>query len=474
MGSIKRLLLCFWILAALVLFWIPAVSAGNNDMPGPVITDIPTDEPTESPTVTVVVGGGKGWIDTYCNIDGASVYFDGTYQGKTAGGILSVGVSPTGTPVTTIRVSKSGYNSWAGSLSRMPEDGQHVAVYATLNPVTTTPTPYPPDTGAIYTKSSPGGAAIYANGIFYGYAPLTIPSLTPGSYAMKAMLSGYTPDSQTITVYAGQTSSYYPALQPSPTPPRATGTVYLRSSPAGASAYVDGDYSGSTPLTVSLYTGNHDIMFRLPGYSDWTTTVYVTADSSQTLNPSLSPATSGMLTLGSAPSGAQLYLDSNLAGKTNSAGGFTLNAVPGGNHVIKVTAQGYSDWIETVYIQPNTNNYVQISMTPSGTAPVAPSGTIQIVSSPAGAEVSIDNIFRGYTPVTLPQIDAGQHTLTLKLSGYLDYVSTVSVTAGQTTPVAVTMTPAPTPTPGSGLSALIPLGSIAAVAVFYCLIRRRI
>jgi len=463
MGTSIRFLVSCWILAALVLlFWIPAVSAENdNDMPGPIDTE------------SVVVGGGKGWIDTYCNVDGASVYFDGTYEGRIAGGLLSVGVSPTGTPVRTIKVTKSGYSSWAGSLPSMPGDGQHVSVYATLNRVTTAPTQPPVDTGSIYAKSSPNGASIYANGVFYGYAPLTITDLEPGSYSMKAMLSGYSADAQIISVYAGRTTSYYPTLQPSPPSPRATGTVYIKSSPSGAAAYVDGDYRGTTPVTASLYTGNHDVTLRLSGYNDWTSAIYVAADSSQTLYPTLSAATSGMLTVASAPAGAQVYLDSNLVGLTSSAGTFTINSVTSGNHIVKATAQGYNDWIETVYIQPNTNNYVQVSMTPSGSGPVAGPGTVQIVSSPSSAEVYIDNVFRGYTPVTLTQIDAGQHVLTLKLSGYIDYVSTISVTTGQTLPVAVTLNAAPTPTPESGPSPAIAIGGVAITAALCCLFGRR-
>ena len=99
----------------------------------PTLVTQPTTEPTRIPTTEITItieptlGGGKGWIDTYCNVDGATVYFDGIPQGNIAGGILSVAVSPTGTPVRTITVSKSGYTTWSGPLSRMPESGEHVA-----------------------------------------------------------------------------------------------------------------------------------------------------------------------------------------------------------------------------------------------------------------------------------------------------------------------------------------------------------
>jgi hypothetical protein len=180
-----------------------------------------------------------------------------------------------------------------------------------------------------------------------------------------------------------------------------------------------------------------------------------------------------MVTVGSAPAGATVYLDSNSRGITDSSGTLILSDIVSGNHIVKVTARGYNDWIETVYVKPNTNNYVQVAMTPSGTTPVKASGTVQIVSSPAGADVLIDNIFRGYTPVTLAEIDAGQHTLALKYSGYQDYVSTISVAAGQSVPVAVTMTPAPSQTPESGPAALLPLAGILAVVALVVLVRRR-
>ena len=76
--------------------------------------------------------GGRGDIDTYCNVDGAAVSFDGNYQCTIAQGICTVGVSPSGTPVRTITVAKTGYSTWSGSLPHMPANEEHVAVYSTI------------------------------------------------------------------------------------------------------------------------------------------------------------------------------------------------------------------------------------------------------------------------------------------------------------------------------------------------------
>jgi hypothetical protein len=503
----QRFFIIFLILCAICTISVSAEVIGENTtspvtepttiptteptaVPTTIPTTVPTTEPTAVPTTiptitvpTVTVptviptelGGGKGWIDTYGNIDGATVYFDGAPQGNIAGGILSVAVTPTATPVRTISVSKSGYTTWSGPLSSMPASGEHVQVYATINPIST-PTPVPPvQNGGIYAQSSPAGAAISMNGNFYGYSPVSIPNLPQGTYSMKATLNGYTPDSRLVSVYAGQTATYYPTLQQSPPPPRSTGTVYTRSNPGGSQVYADGTYYGLTPLTLTLYPGNHNIVLKLSGYNDWSTSVYVTAGSSQTVNPGLTPAIFGSISIGSAPAGASVFMDSSYQGITNPSGALTLNSIPSGNHIIKLTSSGYNDWIETVYVKPNTNTYIPVSMTRIGPSPtpVPASGALNIVSTPSGSNIFVDNIFRGYTPSTITEIDPGQHQIVLKYTGYTDYSGTATVNPGQTTPLAIGLTPVPTPTPQSAPSPAILIGGLLTIFGMAIVLRRR-
>ena len=83
-----------------------------------------TTEPTLLPTVTEPIttetippiGGDKGWIDVYCNVDGASVYFDGVSEGTISGGILSVAVSTTSSPIST----DHRLHGWIRQLVRQP------------------------------------------------------------------------------------------------------------------------------------------------------------------------------------------------------------------------------------------------------------------------------------------------------------------------------------------------------------------
>lgn len=440
------------------------------------VPTVVTQPTTTEPTITIgptQAGGGKGYIDTYCNVDGASVYFDGSYQCTIAQGVCTVGVSPTGSPISTVTVSKSGYTTWSGPLGQMPSDGQHVSVYATINPLSTPTTQLPGQPGTIYAQSSPSGAAIYMNGNFYGYAPVTIPDLQPGTYTMKASISGYTPNTQIVTVYAGQTTTYYPVLQQSPSP-RSTGTVSVTSNPSAAQVYVDGTYMGKTPMSVTLYPGTHAFRLSLSGYNDYSANVYVTANTNQNLNAIMTPAVYGTVAITSL-SGANVYIDSNAQGTIPSSGTLTIYNVANGNRLIKVTASGYNDWLNTVYIKPNVVTSINAILTPKGTnpTPVPATGGIQIVSTPSGAEIYVDNLFKGYTPSTLTDIAAGQHQLILKYTGYIDYSQTVTVNAGQTTPLAISMQAATTPTPASASSLLILIGGLMAAIGVGVLLRRR-
>lgn len=443
-----------------------------------IVTTPPTTVPTTGPTITIPpqptsIGGGKGWIDTYCNVNGATVYFDGVPQGQTAGGILSVPVSPSSSPVSTVTVSLSGYTPWSGPLPHMPQDQEHVAVYATLNPIPTQTTVSPVQPGAIYGQSSPAGASIYWNGNFMGYSPLTIPNLPPGTYSLKASLNGYTPDTRLITLYSGQTATYYPTLQPSPPPPRSTGTVAVTSNPAGALIYADGNYQGKAPLTVTLYPGSHAFRLALAGYTDYTTTVYVNANTNQNLNAAMAPAVYGTVVVTSLP-GAGVSVDGNAMGTIPTSGSLALPGVQSGSHVFRVTSPGYNDWLSSVYILPGVVTPITATLAPPGPGPApGATGGFTIVSAPAGAEIYIDNLFEGYTPASPGNIAPGLHQVLLRYSGYVDSTTTATVNPGQVTPLAISLQPAPAPTPSPAPSAALLIGGVAAIIGSVGAMRRR-
>ena len=61
-----------------------------------------------------------------------------------------------------------------------------------------------------------------------------------------------------------------------------TGTLQLSSSPSGAQVYLDNQFRGYTPITITnVASGNHILEYRYSGYQSWSTTATVSSDSSQ-------------------------------------------------------------------------------------------------------------------------------------------------------------------------------------------------
>ena len=68
-------------------------------------------------------------------------------------------------------------------------------------------------------------------------------------------------------------------------------------------------------------------------------------------------------------------------------------------------------------------------------------GNITVHSSPSGASILIDGVYKGTTPDTVINIAPGNHIIRMALSGYYDYEGTIYVLPGQTTNAFGTLPP---------------------------------
>jgi PEGA domain len=110
-------------------------------------------------------------------------------------------------------------------------------------------------------------------------------------------------------------------------------------------------------------------------------------------------------------------------------------------------------------------------------------GSLSVITTPAGAAVYIDGVQRGVSPASIPGLSAGSHTVLLKLAGYQDLSTPVSITAGVVNEFSTGMTPlaaaAGTAVPGTTAAGAAPLpaktqspgfGTAAALSVIGALI----
>jgi hypothetical protein len=197
------------------------------------INYVPGGDPNLEITVTLEpkpTGSGKGWFTVYCNVDGATVAFNGVTKGTISGGSFTQEVSTTGTPYTSYSVSRSGYLTYSGSIAEMPADGQTVSLYATLNPVPTTSpttimTPVGGDQGWYQVSCNVNGAFVYFDSDYKGEisgGSLTVPVYSTGTpyKTWRVEKGGYVTATGSLPAAPakGQTVNVYVTLNPVSTP----------------------------------------------------------------------------------------------------------------------------------------------------------------------------------------------------------------------------------------------------------------
>ncbi|MDI9633982.1 MAG: PEGA domain-containing protein [Methanolinea sp.] len=409
---------------------------------------VPTIETPEIPGP--VIGGDVGYFAIDSVPQGAEVELDGTFVGETP---VMVKVYTTAPPSHTISVRMYGYRTWARSYTGNPGKGETIFVTAELEPVA--------QTGSIRVSSSPAGAVARLDGGQTLVTPGTFQNVVPGTHTVEIALAGYYPFSTSVNVTAGGTSSVSASL----TPVQTTGSLFVSSSPSSAEVYVDEIYRGHTPLTVgSLSTGRHAVRLHLSGYQDYTRGVDISEGSESVVTVSLTPVSrpsTGDIVVTSLPDGAAIYIDGNYRGRTTANNPFDITGVAPGSHRVVLVKAGYRDYAAEVNVAAGSTTTVSAVLSP---APVPPAnGEISVGSTPSGAEVYLDNAFKGFSPVILHDVPPGSHAVLLRMKGYSDFQIAVDVAGGQTTSVSGTLSLLPTPTPTkTPLSPVVAAGALAA------------
>jgi hypothetical protein len=412
--------------------------------------------PTTVPT-TASPGSQQGYYSINADVAGAAVSFDGKSYGAVP---VTVTVSTTGTPGHTIEIAKQGYQTWSQYYPGNPAAGQTINVYATLTPNV--------QTGTIYVSSSPSGAsAILDNGYDQVITPGYFYTVSTGYHTVQVMMPGYQPYTTNIPVNAGATSNVYATL----TPNQQVGSISVSSVPKSASVYIDNIFQGMTNVIVgNLAVGSHTVTLKLAGYQTWTNTVAVnnqqTTYISATLTPVSSPQT-GDLQVSSSPPSAAIYLNGDYQGTTLSTGPFSITGLNPGTYTIVLKKTGYQDYTTTTKIVAGSTAQVSAVLQPAGT----PSSTAsaEITSDPSGADVYINNAYKGITPLSFQNvpIDTQQaYTVTIKLTGYETYTTSGKISPGQNIQINAALTPSSQPAPTGGSSTIwYIIGGIGIVAV---------
>lgn len=333
----------------------------------------------------------------------AAVYIDGEYRGKTP---LTVEL-PSGTH--EIVVAKEGYRPYNTTV--VLETGEYKTLYASLERIV----------GKLKVESTPSNAKVYVDGDYIGRTPITY-ELPPGTYRVKLVLDGYFEYSTTVTVKASDTKEISVNLKPKP------GKLRIKSEPSGAEVYVNGTYIGKTPIDgYSLNPGKYWIEVKLPKYQVYEKRITVVPGQEYLIHAQLTPSW-GVLKVTSTPSGAEVYINDENAGRTP----LELQLDPG-TYTVRVTLDGYEEYEDRIEVRAGETTGISASLTPVG--------YVTVTSEPSGARVYLDGTYIGNTPITEYKVQAGAYEVTVEDDGYQAYKTSIKIEAGETKEINVELTP---------------------------------
>ena len=181
----------------------------------------------------------------------------------------------------------------------------------------------------------------------------------------------------------------------------------------------------------------------------------------------------GTIIVMSFPEGAAVYLNEQYLGVAP----ITRQNITPGKYDVRVSMAGYNNNTVPIELWDGSTREIGFNLDPASSSTPVPVGfgSIAVDSSPGGASVMLDGNNVGITPsgnaaLILNTIPTGSHTVTVELTGYPPYSSTVTVLKNQVVRVEAdlaTISPTITgsiPSPTTNRQQPAPLSPLVAIA----------
>lgn len=125
--------------------------------------------------------------------------------------------------------------------------------------------------------------------------------------------------------------------------------------------------------------------------------------------------------------GAQVFIDGELLGETP----LPKQQISVGEHSIKITKIGYTDYMDVIQILKGKTTTVEAELIPV-------SSYLKLKGNVKGARVFIDDTYIGNLPIDY-ELKPGEHTIVVKKLGYYDHTEKVTVTPGETKEIVINL-----------------------------------
>ena len=224
--------------------------------------------------------------------------------------------------------------------------------------------------------------------------------------------------------------------------------VNLTSQPSGATVAVDGQDRGTTPVVLfDLTPGRHHVKFRLPGYEEANRFINTTEGVFVEKNEVLVEE-KGLLLIKTDPTDCDIAVDGVSVGRSPR---LLTHLSSKDVHTVRLRKAGYQDQTITVKFDGRKPQVREEKL-------VLASGRLEISTEPAGAEITVNGIVRGKSPITVTDVPKGRATVKFKMEGFADEIRELAVNAGDVQHLAIALV---------GLPGTLHLASVPEGARFY-------
>jgi len=224
-----------------------------------------------------------------------------------------------------------------------------------------------------------------------------------GDLPVTVSAEGYYSLDTNLTVTDQQAQTFVINMQPLP------GFLTLNSGNInGAQVFIDGQLVGQTPLTnFELAAGDHIISVTLDRYQPFETPIFMEGrQTSQSLDIELLPAWAEV-SFNTSPAGAVVSIDGQDRGQTP-----LVAEILEGEHEILVKLPAHKAWTQSIDViarQSMTLPLIELEQA---------DGLVLLQSTPSNANVTMDGVFQGQTPLEIIVPPGTTHELSFFLNGY--------------------------------------------------------
>ena len=357
-----------------------------------------------------------GFIDVRSDTGGSAV------AGRIVVDGLELGTVPSRVSVKPgrheLEIRRKGYKPWRQWVDLA--ERQVFTVVVTLEPARK-------PTGSLLVTSDPVGAAVFVDGKRTDTTPCLVQNLLPGAHTVEVRMQDKPVWKQIVEIKAGLQVKVVAKLdRAAPRPTANTGAVRVLSNVPKADVYVDGDFKGQAPVTAQgLIPGDHLVEVRAKGYKVAESRIKVVARQQTLVKLDLEPKPEekpmGVIRVVSEVPEAQVFVDGELVGKAP----LKEHRLGVGQHIIIVRKSGYRDYKVTLDLKKDETKVV--------TADLKAVGSIKVVTPQAGAQVFIDSVKVGTTPLEGYELEAGDYTMEVRIPGgkFEPYRTTFSIRGGE-------------------------------------------